>query len=145
MWLVYFTVHSEQIFLYLIIIKYRRLLFILIPVKICNSGQDSNDLLTFPLTLASSKGSWAWQPYRQLTSVSKVLRFCSPKIFIAEPICLFTFRIVRRTAVLQLEGLWISTNSSFFCHACPRPLQINCRNSWRIRRTSWGRQSEEGR
>lgn len=31
-----------------------------------------------------------------------------------------------RTAVLQLQGLWILTNSRFFCHACPRSLVINC-------------------
>lgn len=99
----------------------------------------------FPLQLASSKVSWAWQPHRELTSVSRVLRFSTSKIFIAEPICLFTFRIVMKTAVLQLEALQISTNSSFFCHACPRPLDINCHNSWRIRHTGWPGQSKAGR
>lgn len=31
-----------------------------------------------------------------------------------------------RTAVLQLQGLCILTNSSFFCHAYPRSLVFNC-------------------
>lgn len=82
MWLIYFTVHSKQIYLYSTLLKqFRRQLFVLRPVKMCISNQDLKCLLSFPLELASPKGSWARPPHRQLTSFSAVLGFFQPGDF----------------------------------------------------------------
>lgn len=108
----------------------------------CNSGQDSKCLFSTPACQFKGKLGMA-------TSQRVNLCFQSAEIFQLQDFhsrtCLFTFRIVMKTAVLQLEGLQISTKSSFFCHACPRPLDINCHNSWRIRHIGWPGQSKEGK
>lgn len=145
--MVYFTVHSKQTFLYFIILKeYRRVLFILIPIKMCNSGQDSKCLLNCPLELASSKGSWAWQPYRQLTSVSRVLRFSNPR-FLQQNISSF-FHIenchensssaAARTVDFDKQQLFLPCMSQITSY------QLPCLNSWRNRCTSWVGRAKRG-